>query len=107
MSGANPLRVVLKSLLVFAVLNLVFAELNAQVGRLSMYNCLVKGGQRFPVSEPDAAHFWPLGRAQKFLSVRPWDRPAGVIQGSPAVRPGAIQLLDRALAERMGANADC
>lgn len=56
MSSANPLRVVVKALILFAVLNVSFAVLHPAVGRLSIYNWLVKGRQRFPVGKPNAAH---------------------------------------------------
>jgi hypothetical protein len=55
MFDANPLRVLIKALVIFAALNLVFAELNPPVGRLSVYNWLVKGRQRFPVQRPGGA----------------------------------------------------
>jgi hypothetical protein len=44
----RPLRVLSKALIIFVVLNLAFASMNPPVGRLSVYNWLVGGRQRFP-----------------------------------------------------------
>jgi hypothetical protein len=51
-------RVVLKALLLFVILNLAFAGLAAeQLGRLSVYNVLLPGRERFPFGEePDRAY---------------------------------------------------
>jgi hypothetical protein len=51
-------RVVLKALLLFAVFNLAFAGFaTEQLGRLSAYNVLLPGRERFPFGEePDRAY---------------------------------------------------
>jgi hypothetical protein len=51
MSDVHPLRVLAKALIFFLALNLIFAVLNPPVGRLSIYNWLVKGRQRFPTDQ--------------------------------------------------------
>ncbi|HTP03418.1 MAG TPA: hypothetical protein VMJ64_18735 [Anaerolineales bacterium] len=47
MSSPRPLRVLAKALAIFTVLNLAYAAVNPPIGRLSIYNWLVKGRERF------------------------------------------------------------
>ena len=50
MSEVRPVRVVVKALVLFAMANLAFAYFNPAIGRLSIFNHLVNGRLRFPVS---------------------------------------------------------
>ena len=52
----SPVRIVLKALLIVIVLNLAFAAINPHVGRLSIYNGLVRGRERFPRGGYDDAY---------------------------------------------------
>src|SRR5512135_2627781 len=56
MSEISPLRVVLKALVIFVVLNAAYAVMQPPVGRLSIYNRLVAGRLRLPTDQPAAAH---------------------------------------------------
>ncbi len=58
MSSVHPLRVILKALLIFVVLNGAYAIVNPPVGRLTIYNWLVKGRERLPtaVGNRDLGH---------------------------------------------------
>lgn len=47
----NALRVLIKAILFFVLLNLVFAWLNPAIGRMTAYNWLWPGRVRFPYSE--------------------------------------------------------
>lgn len=48
MTEVNPLRVLLKVLLLYALANILFAYFQPPVGRLSIYNWLVPGRERMP-----------------------------------------------------------
>ncbi len=47
----SALRVLIKAILIFVILNLLFAWLNPPIGRLTVYNSLWPGRVRFPYSE--------------------------------------------------------
>ena len=48
MSRLNPIRIVVKALILFALANLAFAYFNPSLGNLTIFNHLVKGRLRFP-----------------------------------------------------------
>jgi len=58
-SEVHPLRVLIKAIVLFVVINIVFALLNPPVGRLSLYNHLIPGRLRFPYEEK--ASFYSVG----------------------------------------------
>ena len=48
MNSVNPLRVLLKALILYALANIAFAYFQPPVGKLSVYNWLVPGRERMP-----------------------------------------------------------
>lgn len=48
MNGVNPLRVLLKALVLYVLANIAFAYFQPPVGKLSIYNWLVPGRERMP-----------------------------------------------------------
>jgi hypothetical protein len=48
LDNVNPLRVLLKALLLYVIANLAFAYFQPPVGKLSIYNWLVSGRERMP-----------------------------------------------------------
>jgi hypothetical protein len=53
----HPLRVLLKAILMFIALNVVYAVVDPPVGRLSLYNHIVPGRLRFPYEQEPAYYF--------------------------------------------------
>jgi hypothetical protein len=53
MNEVRPLRLLLKALLLFAVINWLFAALNPAVGKLSLYNRLIPGRGRLPYEDAE------------------------------------------------------
>ena len=51
MQPIRPLPVLMKALLLFAAVNLLFAAINPPVQKLSLYNNLFPGRLRFPFGE--------------------------------------------------------
>lgn len=47
----QPLRVLLKAIILFVVFNLIFAVVNPQVGKLTFYNYMIPGRLRFPYEQ--------------------------------------------------------
>ncbi len=56
MSDIHPLRVLLKAVVIFVMLNLIYAAIDPPVGRLSIYNWLVKGRERLPYGGPPGSY---------------------------------------------------
>ena len=53
----HPLRVLLKAIFLFALLNVVFALFNPPVGKLTLYNHIIPGRLRFPYEQEPAFYF--------------------------------------------------
>ncbi len=58
-SEVHPLRVLIKAIILFVLLNLVFALVNPPVGKISLYNHLIPGRLRFPYEEKPS--FYSVG----------------------------------------------
>jgi hypothetical protein len=56
-NDVHPLRVLLKAIFLFVVLNVVFALINPPVGKITLYNYLVPGRLRFPYEQEPAFYF--------------------------------------------------
>src|SRR5512134_784230 len=56
-NDVRPLRVLLKAIFLFVVLNVVFALINPPVGKITLYNYLVPGRLRFPYEQEPAFYF--------------------------------------------------
>ena len=57
MSGRFLRNVFLKTLLLFAVFNLLWAVFNPSLGNLSAYNILLRGRERLPFGEDSASSY--------------------------------------------------
>ncbi len=55
--GVHPIRLVLKALGIFVILNAAFAGLHPQIGRLSIFNKVVSGRARLPAVNPAGQDF--------------------------------------------------
>jgi len=58
-SEVHPLRVLLKAIFLFAVINVVFALLSPAVGKITLYNYMVPGRLRFPYEKEPS--FYSMG----------------------------------------------
>jgi lysophospholipase L1-like esterase len=56
-NDVHPLRVLLKAILLFVVVNVIFALINPPVGKFTLYNYLVPGRLRFPYEQEPAFYF--------------------------------------------------
>lgn len=56
-NDVHPLRVLLKAIFLFVVLNIIFALANPPVGKITLYNYLVPGRLRFPYEQEPAFYF--------------------------------------------------
>ena len=56
-SEVHPLRMLLKAVILFAVVNVVFALVNPPVGKITIYNSIVPGRLRFPYEKEPAFYF--------------------------------------------------
>src|SRR6185436_12545409 len=54
---AHPLRVLLKAIFLFIVVNVIFALVHPPVGKLSLYNHILPGRLRFPYEQEPAFYF--------------------------------------------------
>ncbi|MEW6239679.1 MAG: hypothetical protein AB1564_02590 [Chloroflexota bacterium] len=50
-AGVNPWRVLVKAILLFSAINVIFAASNPAVGRITLYNRLLPGRLRFPYEQ--------------------------------------------------------
>ena len=53
----QPLRVVLKAVLLFIALNVIYAVIDPPVGKLSLYNHGVPGRLRFPYEQEPSYYY--------------------------------------------------
>ena len=53
----NPLRVLLKAILLFIALNVIYAVVDPPLGKLSLYNHMVPGRLRFPYEQEPSHYF--------------------------------------------------
>jgi hypothetical protein len=58
-SEVHPLRMLLKAIVLFVIINLIFALVNPPLGKLTLYNSLIPGRLRFPYEEK--ASFYAVG----------------------------------------------
>lgn len=56
-NGVHPLRVLVKAIFLFVVLNVVFALVNPPVGKLTLFNHIIPGRLRFPYEQEPAFYF--------------------------------------------------
>ena len=56
-SEIHPLRVLLKAMLLFIVLNVIYALVDPPVGKISLYNHIIPGRLRFPYEQEPAYYF--------------------------------------------------
>jgi lysophospholipase L1-like esterase len=56
-NDVHPLRVLLKAIFLFVVVNVVFALINPPVGKITLFNYLVPGRLRFPYEQESAFYF--------------------------------------------------
>ena len=56
-NDVHPLRVLLKALFLFVVVNVIFALANPPVGKLSLYNHILPGRLRFPYEQEPSFYF--------------------------------------------------
>jgi hypothetical protein len=56
-SEVHPLRVALKAILLFIVLNVMYALLDPPVGKISLYNYIIPGRLRFPYEQEPTYYF--------------------------------------------------
>jgi hypothetical protein len=56
-NDVHPLRVLLKAMILFVVLNVVFALINPPVGKITLFNYIVPGRLRFPYEQEPEFYF--------------------------------------------------
>lgn len=64
-SDVHPLRVLLKALFLFVVLNVVFALVNPPVGKITLYNSVIPGRLRFPYDDTELPYINYIARVDE------------------------------------------
>jgi hypothetical protein len=106
-----PLRVVLKAILLFVALNVIYAVIDPPVGKLSLYNQLIPGRLRFPYEQepsyyyvgynaPIYEDFDAMFGAHLISSTKPRDEFRLILLGDSATWGISVQA-DETLSERI------